>query len=91
MPVDPELLDHLHRETVAVNAAQKEWRDTFGFDHICHCDTDYESENTGTVTECWADMANDALATCATYKTALDRIASGQVEDPVTYAQEFSA
>jgi len=90
LPVDPELLGHLMNETARVNAAKDEWTKTFGFSHDCHCDEDYATENTGTVTQCWASMAEDALATCATLKSVLGRIASGEVKDPVSFAQEYT-
>ena len=88
MPVDPEL-QHLMEEQARVNAASDEWLGTFGFRHNCHCGEDYANDNTGTVTECWARMAEDALDTCATLKGALDRIASGKVTDAQAFAQEF--
>lgn len=91
MPVDDETLEFLMTETAAVNAARGEWKSTFGFDHDCHCDRDYAEDNTGTVTECWAKMAEDAMEASATFYKALTMIASGQIEDPVSYAQEFSA
>lgn len=91
MPVDPELLGHLMDETAAINAASAEWKDTFGFTHNCHCDRDYATEQMLSVTECWAQMVDDALETCVTLKGALDRIASGQVIDPVSFAQEYTA
>lgn len=91
MPVDPELLGHLMDETAAVNAAAAEWRDTFGFAHNCHCDRDYATENMLTVTECWAQMVDDALETCVILKGALGRIASGEISNPEVFAQEYTA
>lgn len=89
MPVDPETLNNLMLSTAELNAHQQEWVDTYGFAHICRCDEDYATENVGEVTQCWAKMAEDALETCRLFRTALGRIAGGEIDDPVMYASEF--
>lgn len=89
MPVDPETLSNLKLSTLELNANPAVWIDTYGFAHVCHCDEDYANENMVDVTECWADMAVDALNTCALFRTALGRIARGELDDPAAYAQEF--
>lgn len=72
-----------------VNAQPEEWEYTYGFKHTCSCVSDMEQDNMGEVTECYAALADDALDTCERQQTALRRIASGSVPEPVIYAQEF--
>lgn len=64
MPVDESVLEALMQSTAALNAKRDEWTTTFGFPHICKCDEDYANENMIEAPECWAIMAEDALATC---------------------------
>ncbi len=72
MPVDPAVLGQLMLDTAAVNADAEAWKNQFGFEHNCHCDEDYANDAMGTVTECWALMAEDAIETCSIFKSALD-------------------
>jgi hypothetical protein len=51
------------------------WIETYGFAHECTCATDYEAEDVGEVTMCYAKLANDSLDTCKLFRTALGRIA----------------
>lgn len=55
---------------------------TYGFEHDCHCAEDYEAGNVGMVSDCWAQMCNDALAKCAAQKTEIEglKIAKAELE-----------
>lgn len=86
---DDDTLRFLREETARMNASQDEWVAKYGFTHDCRCDLDYEMDNVGSVTDCWAKMCDDALETCANQRTVLKKIANGESSDPVALAQEY--
>jgi len=51
----------------------EEFERTYGFEHKCHCASDYEEGNVGLVSDCWGSITNDALDTC---KRLLEEIES---------------
>lgn len=69
---DPEYAEYL-REAQAPLNENDTFLKTYGFEHHCRCAEDYVEGNVGTVSDCWANMCSDALATCAFMKGEIDR------------------
>lgn len=55
----------LDQEAAAFAEVADEFELLYGFRHDCRCDQDYTEGKIGEVTECYAGMIIDALATCA--------------------------
>lgn len=64
---DPATVAFLDQESAAFAEIADEFEATYGFRHDCHCDKDYSEGKVGEVTECYAGMIVDALATCAKF------------------------
>lgn len=62
---DPATVAFLDQESAAFAEVADEFEDMYGFRHDCHCDKDYAEGRVGEVTECYAGMIVEALATCA--------------------------
>lgn len=63
--VDPAVVAFLDQQSAEHNNAKEAFQEHFGFVHDCRCDKDYSSGNMTEVTECFAQMAQDALDACA--------------------------
>ena len=55
----------LDQEAAAFAEVADEFEELYGFRHECRCDQDYTEGKVGEVTQCFASMVVDALATCA--------------------------
>lgn len=55
----------LDQEAAAFAEVADEFETIYGFRHDCRCDQDYTEGRIGEITECYAGMVVDALATCA--------------------------
>lgn len=44
---------------------EQEFAATYGFEHNCHCGEDYAAGRVGEITQCYHNMMQEALATCA--------------------------
>jgi hypothetical protein len=44
---------------------EQEFEETYGFSHNCHCGEDYAAGRVGEITQCYHNMMQEALATCA--------------------------
>lgn len=64
---DPATVAFLDQEAAAFAEIADEFEATYGFRHDCHCDSDYSEGKVGEVTECYAGMIVEALATCAKF------------------------
>lgn len=64
---DPATIAFLDQEAAAFAEVADEFEKMYGFRHDCHCDKDYAEGNIGEVTECYAGMIVDSLATCAKF------------------------
>lgn len=62
---DPATIAFLDQESAAFAEIADEFKEVYGFEHHCHCDEDYSAGRVGEVTECYAGMIVDSLATCA--------------------------
>lgn len=62
---DPATIAFLDQESAAFAEVADEFEAMYGFRHDCHCDKDYAEGKVGEVTECYAGMIVEALATCA--------------------------
>ena len=47
--------------SVSEKQAEKEWLDTYGFPHHCHCRQDWDEGKVVEVSECYFRMSIDAL------------------------------
>lgn len=71
---DPGTVAFLDQEAAAFREIEGEFAKTYGFEHQCHCDSDYAEGRVGEVTECFAGMVTEALATCASFKYENDHL-----------------
>lgn len=62
---DPATIAFLDQESAAFAEIADEFEKLYGFRHDCHCDSDYAEGRVGEVTECYAGMIVESLATCA--------------------------
>ena len=61
---DPGMVAFLDQEQAAMEEMKDEFTETFGFYHKCRCAEDYGAGRMVEVTECFAEMVGEALATC---------------------------
>lgn len=47
---------------------------TYGFKHECHCGEDYAAGKVGEITQCYHNMMQEALATCARLNAELNEM-----------------
>jgi len=69
---DPAIVSKLDQQSTEFNNRRDEFIARFGFDHDCHCDTDYTDGKVTTVTECFVQLAYDALAACQRMQETID-------------------
>lgn len=50
---------------------EEEFKATYGFEHNCHCGEDYAAGRVGEITQCYHNMMQEALATCANLNAEL--------------------
>lgn len=62
---DPATVAFLDQESAAFAEIADEFYEVYSFKHDCKCDEDYAAGRVGEVTECYAGMIVEALATCA--------------------------
>lgn len=62
---DPSTIAFLDQEAAAFAEVADEFELIYGFRHECRCDQDYTEGKVGEVTECYAGMVVESLATCA--------------------------
>ena len=48
-----------------------DFMDEYGFEHDCHCASDWDEGNVGLVSKCYTEMTEDALAACRKMKGEL--------------------
>ena len=53
---------------------EAEFEATYGFKHECHCGEDYAQGKVGEITQCYHNMMQDALATCARLNAELNEM-----------------
>jgi hypothetical protein len=62
---DPSVVAALDQEGAEFEAQRAQFKDMYGFDHDCHCAQDYTDGALAQVTECYLELTDDALETCA--------------------------
>ncbi|HEY6021804.1 MAG TPA: hypothetical protein VIY48_18620 [Candidatus Paceibacterota bacterium] len=62
---DPATVAFLDQEAAAFREIEDDFEQMYGFRHECKCDQDYAAGRVGEVTECYAGMITESLATCA--------------------------
>ena len=62
----PDTLDELVEQLDEL--PEKDFKDLYGFEHDCHCASDWKDGNTGMVSMCYTEMCDDALKRCHEYK-----------------------
>lgn len=71
---DPAIVFQLDQQTAEFNNRKDEFLARFGFEHDCHCDTDYTEGKVTTVTECFVQLAYDALNACQRLQETIDEL-----------------
>lgn len=61
---DPSVIAHLDQEGAAFAEMSDAFKQTFGFEHKCHCAEDYASGKVVEVTECFTGLVDEALLAC---------------------------
>ena len=62
---DPSTVAFLDQQEAEFAGNRERWVALYGFDHDCHCSTDYTEGAIGTVTKCFMQLTSQALARCA--------------------------
>ena len=62
---DPSVVAAMDQEGAEFEAQRAQFTDMYGFDHNCHCAKDYSDGALAQVTECYLELTDDALETCA--------------------------
>ena len=62
---DSSTVAFLDQQQEEFKSMEKEFFDTYGFKHNCHCGEDYSAGRVGEITQCYHNMMQEALATCA--------------------------
>jgi hypothetical protein len=62
---DPAIIAQLDQDSAAFAETREQFIEMYGFDHDCHCAQDYAEGKVSTVTECYLDLIDDAMETCA--------------------------
>jgi hypothetical protein len=71
--------DEVFAELEANTLPSSEFVEMYGFEHNCHCASDWVEGRTGLVAECYTELCDDALTQCHTFKgkiAELERTAS---------------
>lgn len=63
--------DEVFEELEANTLPSSEFEEMYGFEHDCHCASDWAEGRTGLVSECYTNLCDDALTQCHKYKGLL--------------------
>ena len=55
----------LDQQQAEFEGMKDDFFNTYGFEHDCHCGEDYAAGRVGEITQCYHNMMQEALATCA--------------------------
>lgn len=62
---DPGTVAYLDQQGAEFAAQREQFLAMYGFDHDCRCANDYAEGKLAQVTECYLELTDDALETCA--------------------------
>lgn len=64
-------MDDVARELEENTLPSSEFEELYGFEHNCHCASDWVEGKHGLVSECYTELCDDALTRCHEYKGEL--------------------
>lgn len=75
-PFEPDMstVAFLDQQQAEFEGMADEFEDTYGFKHECHCGEDYAAGRVGEITQCYHNMMQEALATCARLQVELREV-----------------
>lgn len=71
---DTATIAFLDQQQAEFEGMADEFEGTYGFKHECHCGEDYAAGRVGEITQCYHNMMQEALATCARLQVELREV-----------------
>src|SRR6266536_3020023 len=71
---DMSTVAFLDQQQAEFEGMANEFEATYGFKHDCHCGEDYAAGRVGEITQCYHNMMQEALATCARMNIELKEV-----------------
>lgn len=71
---DVSTVAFLDQQQAEFEGMADEFESTYGFKHDCHCGEDYAAGRVGEITQCYHNMMQEALATCARMNIELKEV-----------------